>query len=261
MAGFIGTFERKETKYVLEEHQIAAFKQALSDYMRLDDYGVTRIDSLYFDTPDQLLIQRSLEKPSYKEKLRIRSYGDAIPDSAVFVEIKKKYKGIVYKRRVRMSRAAAEAYFLGLTYEEAQQVFPLSKDHDALSKTNIQIAREIDAFRRRYEHIQPAMVISCKREAWKELSPESDANEVRITFDEDISYVDVLGKPFNYDFILSHEGEWFALDQGKAVMEIKCGGAYPLWLVKMLDEFEIYPQSFSKYGRAYTVTREQKQAS
>lgn len=261
MAAYIGTFERKETKYVLQPWQIKPFKEALSAHMRLDDYGETRIDSLYFDTPEHTLIQRSLEKPLYKEKLRIRSYGDAIPDSAVFVEIKKKFKGIVYKRRVRMSRAAAEAYFLGLSYEEAQEVFPLAKDKDALSDKNIQIAREIDAFRSRYQGIQPAMVISCKREAWKETAPENAANEVRITFDEDISYVDVLGKPFNYDFVLLHEGEWFALDQGKAVMEIKCGAAYPMWLVQLLDRFDIYPQSFSKYGRAFLETRKCLNAS
>lgn len=255
MAQFIGTFERKETKYVLSEGQIALMKAGLAGLLKLDDYGATRIDSLYFDTPNRDIIARSLEKPIYKEKLRVRAYGDANPESPVFVELKKKFKGIVYKRRMRMSRRGAEAYFSGMPYEQAQRLFPVggTSDESAFDTTNIQIAREIDMFRNRYQQLKPSMLISCVREAWKAVDPNNPDTDIRITFDERISYVDVSHEAFDYSCAVAREDQTFALAPGRAVMEIKCAGAYPLWLVELLDRCGIRPQSFSKYGTAYTI--------
>ena len=109
------TFERKEKKYLVSLAQAQAIKRGLAAHMRPDDYGVTRIDSLYLDTPDHSIICRSLEKPLYKEKLRIRSYGAFSEAQIVYVELKKKFKGIVYKRRVRMSAQGARAYLSGMS--------------------------------------------------------------------------------------------------------------------------------------------------
>ena len=258
MAGFIGTFKRKEKKYVLAPEQAEMMKRLLSDRLRLDEYGETRIDSLYFDTPDRALIARSLEKPVYKEKLRVRAYGDAELDSSVFVEIKKKFKGIVYKRRVRMSRAGAGSFLSGVPFEEAQERFPIAGREGAdagegVTAIDRQIAREIEAFLTRYESLEPSMVVSCIREAWKAIDPDDAESDVRITFDGDISYVDVAGGRFDYDDAVAKEGRDFVLDGGKVLMEVKCAGAYPLWLVQLLDECGVKPQSFSKYGSAYKI--------
>jgi hypothetical protein len=261
MAGFIGTFKRKETKYVLDAKQIAQVKQMLSGRMRVDDYGVTRIDSLYFDTPNRSIISRSLEKPLYKEKLRVRSYGDARKDSPVFVELKKKYKGIVYKRRVRMSRAGADAYLKGMPFEDAQSSYPIEGVVAEPTDVDVQIAHEIDAFRSRYEDLAPSMVISCMREAWQAVDPNDPETDVRITFDEAISYVDVADERFDYESAVAREGYDFAISAGSAVMEIKCAGAYPLWLVQLLDACDAYPKSFSKYGMAYRFVMAKQAAS
>ena len=253
MAQFIGTFERKEKKYVLDAFQVAELKDRISKRLQLDEYGRTRIDSLYFDTPGHDIIARSIEKPLYKEKLRVRAYGDVAPDSPVFVEIKKKYKGIVYKRRVRMSRAGAQAYLSGMAFEQAQAAYPIKGgDASKISAVDAQIAREIDAFCKRYPGIAPSMVISCQREAWKAIDKQDPESDVRITFDEEISYVDVNGRMFDYDAAVAAEGKSFALAPENVVMEVKCAGAYPLWLVEALDECGIAPQSFSKYGSAYS---------
>ena len=255
MAAFIGTFERKETKYVIDAAQLAKVKEGLSGRLELDGYGATRIDSLYFDTPNRDLIARSLEKPTYKEKLRVRAYGDAGPDSPVFVELKKKFKGIVYKRRVRMSRAGVQAYFAGASYEEAQGRHPVGSkpDESAFTPVNLQIAREIDLFRTRYDGLAPSMLISCMREAWRAVDPSDPETDIRITFDEGISFVDVAGGPFEYEAAVACEGRDFALPCGSAVMEIKCAGAYPVWLARLLGECGIRPQSFSKYGASYAI--------
>ena len=108
MPGFTKVFKRLEKKYLITKEQYEALVLALSEHIVSDEYGKSTINNIYFDTPDYRLIRASIEKPTvYKEKLRIRSYGIPEADSNVFVELKKKYKGIVYKRRVDM------------TYEEA----------------------------------------------------------------------------------------------------------------------------------------------
>ena len=242
------TFARKEKKYLITAEQCAAIKRGLAGHMRLDDYGATRIDSLYLDTPDHALIARSLEKPLYKEKLRIRSYGAFSSADTVFVEIKKKYKGIVYKRRVRMSAKASQAYLDGATYEEAQQAYPVDpeKPDKDLAPGKVQIAREIDAFFSRHEGLKPAMLISCLREAWCKIDPEDEDCVDRITFDEDISYIDL--------FETSSVKRRPVTSGGQVVMEIKCAGGYPLWLCDLLASCGAYPRSFSKYGNAYKRT-------
>ena len=242
------TFERKEKKYLISAEQCAAIKAGLTAHMRLDDYGATRIDSLYLDTEAHDLINRSLEKPLYKEKMRIRSYGAFSQADTVFLEIKKKYKGIVYKRRVRMSREGCQAYLDGMSYEEAQRAHPIdaTRPDKELSPGKMQISREIDAFLRRYEGLKPAMLISCLREAWCPL----DANDAdcvdRVTFDEDITYIDL--------FELASVRRRPVTGNGMVVMEIKCAGGYPLWLCDLLASCGAYPRSFSKYGNAYKRT-------
>lgn len=245
MATANDTFQRKETKYLITRGQRDAIQHGLAKHMRLDDYGVTRIDSLYLDTADHDLICRSLEKPIYKEKLRIRSYGAYSDADILFVEIKKKYKGIVYKRRVRMSADGVHAYLDGCSYEEAQHAFPIDPENveRELQPGKIQIARELDAFFRRHEGIKPAMMISCMREAWCPSSPSDDDCVDRITFDENISYIDL----FEHESVQRRP----VTSEDLVVMEVKCAGGYPEWLCDLLSECCAYPRSFSKYGNAY----------
>ena len=248
MATGADTFQRKEKKYLITKEQAQAMKEGLASRMRLDDYDRTRIDSLYLDTRDHDLISRSLEKPLYKEKLRIRSYGPFSEALTVFIEIKKKFKGIVYKRRVVMATEAARAYLAGMSFEEAQRLYPIDPEdpEKQLSSGQIQIAREIDAFFARHPGLEPAMLISCMREAWCPLDPEDADCVDRITFDEDIEYVDFL------DSVSTMRRS--VASKHQVVMEIKCAGGYPMWLCALLSSCDIHPRSFSKYGNAYKRT-------
>lgn len=245
MATAADTFARKEKKYLITTGQCEAIKAGIAAHMRLDDYGATRIDSLYLDTPERSLICRSLEKPLYKEKLRIRSYGPFSEAGTVFVEIKKKFDGIVYKRRVRMSAEGARRYAEGMSYEEAQTDYPISGSTPEceLAPGKVQIAREIDAFFKRYETLKPSMLISCLREAWCPLAGHENDTVDRITFDEDICYIDLMDESSTMRRPVT------APDQ--IVMEIKCAGGYPTWLCELLSSVGAYPRSFSKYGNAY----------
>lgn len=217
-------FQRNEYKYLINDEQLHLMQKLMKHYARVDEYGKSTIMSLYYDTPDKLLIRRSIDKPMYKEKLRLRSYGVPSKDTQVFVELKKKYDGVVFKRRF-----SAE-------YEKATRY--LSKE---TNNVNGQIESEISYVLDIYQGLQPSMLLSYDRLAYYDNHDDS----LRITFDTDITWRD-------YDLDLS-KGIYGnkMLKDGITLMEIKGSGSMPMWLVHALSENKIYPSSFSKYGTAY----------
>lgn len=245
-------FERKEVKYRLSPFQYQSMRAALEPYMAPDGYGRTSVTSVYYDTPERSLIARSLEKPPYKEKVRLRSYGPRKPGQCVFIELKKKYDGIVYKRRVGVSREAAQAFMAGVPYARACERFPLDDarlQQDALLPRGRQIAAEVSACVKRNGPLAPSICIMCERTAWApidglESTPGyDDFSAVRITFDERLRYRDLFSDGSAQAVSL--------LPFGEAIMEVKSTGPFPLVLVRALDRCGAYPTSFSKYGAAY----------
>ena len=225
MNEFQGTFQRYEKKYLLSEKKYKLLIQRVQDKLNIDHFGKTTICNIYFDTPYYQLIRTSLEKPIYKEKLRLRSYGIPSENDTVFIELKKKCKGVVYKRRVKMELLTAEHYLYDLV--------PVDQPS--------QITKEIDWFINFYKDIAPAMYISYNRIAMYGL----ENPELRVTFDSNILWRE--------EELTLGSGIWGnkLIEEGQRLMEIKIPGAMPLWLSHILDELEIYSTSFSKYGNAY----------
>ena len=217
-------FKRYEIKYMLEEEQKQRLLETMEPYMAPDKYGRTTIRNLYFDTDDYRLIRRSLERPVYKEKLRLRSYAQVQPGQPVFVELKKKYNGVVYKRRLAMREDLAAAWLSGESCPDESQ-----------------IAREIDYVLQYYSALQPRVFLSYEREAYF----DRQDGEFRITFDENIlCRQDRLS-------LREDPGGLPILDAGKTLMEIKTTGGIPLWLTQALTRERIFKTAFSKYGKAY----------
>ena len=218
-------FQRHELKYLLSPAQKEAVLAAMHPYMRLDCYGRTTIRNIYFDTDDYRLIRRSLERPVYKEKLRLRSYHAARADEAVFVELKKKYFDVVYKRRISLAQDIA------LRCLREGSPLPLES----------QIAREIDSFRAFYATLAPHVFLSYEREA---LYNDGEPG-FRVTFDENLLYR-------RQELSLSSApGGTSLLPAGVTLMEIKTAGAMPLWMARCLTQERIFKTTFSKYGAAY----------
>lgn len=222
---FQTVFKRYELKYMLTLDQKERVLAAMAPYMQLDQYGRTTIRNLYYDTDTYLLIRRSIEKPRYKEKLRVRSYGQATADSTAFVELKKKYKHVVYKRR------------LSLPYQEATDWLA----GKIRCPKHTQISSEIDYFLNFYGTLHPTVFLSYEREAYY----STDGSDFRATFDDTI-----LCRQDD----LSLRSEAYGtpiLPEGCVLMEIKCSGGIPLWMTQVLSQEKIYKTSFSKYGTAY----------
>lgn len=226
-------FARKELKYRLTAAQDRFLREALAPYVVPDQYGESTICNIYFDSPDFRLIRKSIEKPVYKEKLRLRSYGPAGPEDRTYLELKKKYKGIVYKRRVCLKEKEAMAYLAG----EA----PLPMD--------TQIAKELDWFLDFYGDLQPAVYLNYDRQAFY----SKDDPDLRITFDRNIHFR-------TEDLSLqSQPGGRFVIGPGECIMEIKAAGAMPLWLTALLTQANAQRDSFSKYGTAYGMLLNEEQ--
>ena len=226
MSGSMVTVMRRyELKYIISKEQTEYLIEALKGHMMVDEYGKTSIASLYYDTPDYRLIRTSIEKPPFKEKIRLRSYGLVKNDEdKVFLELKRKYEGIVYKRRVVTTIPAVKAFFNG----------------EGEICADGQIAREISYFRDYYKNLVPACLIIYDRTAYKE--PHGN---VRLTIDGNPRY-----RIEKLDLKTSMEGISL-LKEGYNILEIKVLEAMPLWLVKILDEGKIRKGTFSKYGEAY----------
>ena len=239
-------FKRYEIKYIVTRRQQVKILEGMKAYMKEDEHGKSMIQSLYYDTPDHILARRSLDKPIYKEKLRLRSYGIANDNSNVFAEIKKKYDGIVYKRRVSMNLSQAREYLPGsLSKESGRAGFNEKTFRNGLKKgsSKAQIVDEIDYFVSLYKGIKPAMMLQYERDAFY----AKDDHEFRITFDDNIRWRD-------YD--LSLDKGFYGnrlIDRRYVLMEVKVGAAMPAWFVKILTENRIYKTSFSKYGTAYLI--------
>ncbi|MGN1195806.1 MAG: polyphosphate polymerase domain-containing protein [Acutalibacteraceae bacterium] len=226
MSKYKAVFKRYEKKYLVSSSQKERLTQKMLEYMTPDEYGQSTICNIYFDTPDFRVIRTSLEKPTYKEKLRIRSYGVPEHESNVFVELKKKYKGVVYKRRIHMSYLDAIKYLVEGKKPE---------------NVNKQVLKEIDYFVSVYPGIRPTVSLFYDRTAYY----GKNDRELRITFDENIRF-----RNKNIDLSLGSDG-YRILNAGDSIMEIKCLGSMPLWLTKELDEMKIFPASYSKYGTAF----------
>jgi len=218
------SFQRYEKKYLLSAEQYEAMLPGMRAYMKADVYGRTTNCSIYYDTDTWELARKSIEKPVYKEKLRVRSYGVPKDGDRVFIELKKKYDGVVYKRRTAMACEHAPGYLAGnLRYSPCTQ-----------------IGNEIEYFQSRY-HAVPKVYLAYDRSSFAGLA---DPN-LRITFDRNIRFRDYALDLRKGDFGTC------LLPAERVLMEIKIPGTTPLWLVRLLSAVEARPSSFSKYGTYY----------
>lgn len=228
----IEVFNRYEYKYQINRKQFLQVSDVLDEHMRLDAYNVERqpytIANIYFDTPDDHLVRTSLNKPEYKEKLRLRAYGVPVPDAKVFLEIKKKFKGMVNKRRTT------------LRLEEAYRFVSSGRVPERMAYMNPQVMQEIAYFLQLYD-LSPKLYLAYDRIAYF----ENGNNDLRISFDQNI-------RSRRYDLKLEM-GDYGMplLPEDTVLMEIKTSRAMPIWLANMLSELEIRRISFSKYGSEF----------
>lgn len=220
-------FKRFEIKYLLSENAQERLLQVIEPYMSMDRYGCTTIRNLYFDTPDYRLIRRSIEHPAFKEKLRLRSYRQLTSGEDAFVEIKRKYRSQVYKRRLAMPEEDAIGWLC----------------HNSKAPPDSQIGREIEYMRTYYKSLRPQVYLSYDRCAYD----CCQGGDLRITFDRNIcARRDDL-------FLGAESGGTPLLPENRILMEVKTSGAMPLWLVNWLSREKLYKTPFSKYGTAYRL--------
>lgn len=218
----ISIFKRQEEKFLITLDEYVKLQKIISDQVPQDSYGKYLVQSLYFDTDKWDIIRASIEKPVFKEKLRLRCYNIPSCNSTIYLELKKKYKGIVHKRRIDFP----------LEMLRTRNAREIAKNSDS------QMGREMNFYLKAYP-VSEKVHISYNREAF------AHESGLRITFDTNIHFrTDKL----DYE---NPEGGRKILPDNIVVMEIKTLGGMPMWLARNLSEFHIYPSSFSKYGTGY----------
>ncbi len=218
-------FKRYELKYILKNDQYKNLCNFMKDHMVLDEYGRHKISNMYFDTDDYRIIRNSIEKPKYKEKLRVRCYGQPNENSEVFIELKKKFKGVVYKRRILSDHSEAMSYLNG----------------DNRLYGNSQISQEIDYFMQNYETLKPRVYLSYDREAYY----SNEDSEFRMTFDFNVKMRDS-----NLSLCETKEDKE-VLQNDLVILEVKTVSGLPFWFLDYTSKNALYKTSFSKYGTAY----------
>ena len=216
-------FRRVEKKYIINKQQYLILKEIMNKTMIEDEHGKSTICNVYFDTENYDLIRHSITKPLYKEKIRLRSYNIPTLDSNVYLEIKRKFNGVVSKRRVEMK--------LSDYYKLEEKIF---------CKNN-QVENELNYYFKLY-NLKPKMYLSYFRRAYY----DKENRDFRITFDSNI-----LARRFDLEMEKGSYGEHI-FEEDKYIMEIKTLGAIPIWFVKILNDLKVCPCGFSKYGEAYT---------
>jgi SPX domain protein involved in polyphosphate accumulation len=217
-------FKRYEKKYIVTREQYAALENVLSGYMEPDSFGEYLVQNLYFDTDGWDIVRTSIERPCFKEKMRLRCYGDINQEGRVFLELKKKYKGVVYKRRMAIPVKNLSA----------------GSVRDLVPESGSQIARELD-FYMKTNAVSEKMYISYWRTAFVGIANA----ELRVTFDTEIRFrLNCL------DYSRPNDGHSI-LPRDKKIMEIKTPGGMPIWLARALCENKVFPTTFSKYGTCY----------
>lgn len=217
------SFKRVEEKYLLTKTQYTVLFDKINEYLEKDQYYETTICNIYFDNLNNELIINSLEKPIYKHKVRLRSYGVPNLTDDVFLEIKSKYKKIVGKRRIKLTLQEFNNY---LTKQEGV--------------SDNQIMQEIDYLFKLYALV-PKYFIAYDRKSYR----GKDNPNLRITIDTNLR-----SRKNDLSLECGDYGELY-FEKETYIMEIKTLGALPLWLVKELSKLQIYPASFSKYGSIY----------
>lgn len=219
-------FTRSEKKYLLTNDQYVKIIKKLEGYIEPDVFEKSRVSSLYYDNDKFELIRRSIEKPQYKEKFRVRCYGNISNDDYVFVEIKKKLGGVVYKRRTEAK------------YQEVINNISTCKYKDK------QIGNEIKYALDFYNGLAPSVYVSCIRTSYV----GKDNSDLRITFDKHLKY-----RMNNLSLQESIDDKELT---DKIIMEIKVLNSYPLWLSNILTELNLFPRGFSKVGTAFIKEKE-----
>jgi|AntAceMinimDraft_18_1070375.scaffolds.fasta_scaffold01613_3 SPX domain protein involved in polyphosphate accumulation len=227
------TFNRVEKKYILNKTQYENVRTYLDNSISHDNESLSfhetySISNIYYDTEDNILIKKSVSKPKFKEKLRLRAYGDVSKDSVIFLELKKKINGYVNKRRTKISLKDVDDL---IKYQELPDI----EDYH-----NEQVLKEILYFTKQYK-LKPSLYLYYEREVYS----TDDKKGLRLTFDKNITT-----RRYSVDLTKGHNGKHL-LNDDYYVLEIKTNQNMPYWLNQLLSEFKIYSTSFSKYGTEF----------
>lgn len=224
-------FQRFELKYQIPTNIADLILPTLLNHMDWDPYAsgypnnAYDVHSIYFDSPTFKNHYEKVEGAMYRKKIRVRSYTtDLTEDSPVFVEIKRKYNSIIIKDRVKIAFSDAKELLDG----HAPTGHFSENDSDFINECRFDI---------RYHGMRPKMLVSYKR---RPLISKRNGNELRVTFDSDISSTACTSVDFSSTAT--------PIFDGMLVMEVKFNNLLPHWLHDIIQQYQLEAWPYSKYS-------------
>jgi hypothetical protein len=228
---------RYEMKYLIDEIRAAGILRYIRPFLQPDRYsklqrgGMYPIVSLYLDAPDLQLCRESLTGVKNRFKLRIRSYTDE-PEYPRFLEIKRRINQVIMKSRARVTDQDVPILLQGRSLPPQGY----TTDEAAMGQFQFYVA-SIRA--------GPIVLIRYLRQAFEGTSED----RVRVTFDRELCYK-VTDEP---QVRLGGSGwRYHTLTTGHTILEIKFTGCYPIWLTRLVREFDLEVMPVSKYATSLT---------
>ncbi|MBQ2660242.1 polyphosphate polymerase domain-containing protein [Candidatus Saccharibacteria bacterium] len=243
-------FRRVEKKYLISKEEKDLILKLIKKHVRKNKYFQSTVCSIYFDTKNDDLIIKQVDKPldkaSFREKVRLRSYNVPKMEDYIFFELKTKHR----EGKDKLSDKRRFQFLLKDYYDWEKGRATLEEiAKRKIEKTNdVQVARELE-YIIKYLNLAPKILIACERESYE----GKEDKQLRLTFDDGLRY-----RSKDLKLEKGANGKKFFEGEKNIIMEIKAAGGMPLWLVEALNKLKAYPQPFSKYGKIYQQMKGKK---
>ena len=243
------SIRRVEKKYLITRSEKATLLKALKKQLVHDEYYKEEILSLYLDTDNFDLAIKTIDRPEFREKVRVRAYNVPKRSTRIFFEVKTKLatnKTKIGNKR-RLIIPLKDFYSYMNTGKNLEQIAASASNNNP---QQIQVAKELDYLIKHY-NLRPKIIIVSNRTAF---SGKNDPT-FRLTFDENLRF-----RTTDLKLEKGSSGEKYfpsTPDPKRGIiMEAKTINAMPPWFVDEISRLKIYPTRFSKYGKIYQLITE-----
>ena len=218
---------RHELKYFITPGDAVILKQRLRTLLHqdknVDDKGVYKIRSLYFDDYRNSAYEEKMMGIASRKKYRIRVYNDN--DKVIRLERKLKQGNVIAKQSALLTREEVEMIIHG--------------QYQSLLKNPQQLCREF-YYECTSNLMRPKVIVDYEREPYV-YAP----GDVRITFDRD-----VRAALLRHDIFDAHLPAFNVLDPGRVILEVKYTELLPSLIKEMLPQRTSQMLAISKYVMA-----------
>lgn len=223
---------RHELKFFCSEAELHLIENRIRHVCmqdaHVDETGIYRIKSLYFDTPEDSCLMENLSGVDNRHKYRIRIYNDSL--DVIKLERKSSLRGLKKKDACRITKSQCEQII------HNREVTEVGDDQAVLREFLLE---------QKLTWLAPKVVVEYRRTPY--VYP---IGNVRITFDRDITSSD------GRDFLKTEQPRRCIMPFDRHILEVKYDDILPSAILELVNgSLDLQRTSFSKYAlcREYSI--------